>query len=318
MRNWAENFGGFMSQYRTDKDRVTSNVPASRLSSFQAFQHHTIMNEQEYITSMLNRSALFFTQAELDKVRNSTFAIAGLGGVGAITSELIARWGIKKFRLFDKDRYDLSNLNRQLFATSKTMGRLKVEVAAERIKEINPYAEIEMTIADQVDNKNVHEFVRGADIIIQTTDSPSSRLFYLAAQEHKVPLVNGYSTITGCRIQSFDYQNSDCTSFLDFLWNRLKFRNQKPPYKMNRQELSAFDDQYVHATAPSINFVTNMVGCLIVAEAIKLITGRGKVVHYPRYLDFDIFNFKMKIRNSNSFINPENIKKLFAIVMKRL
>jgi len=120
-----------------------------------------------------------------------------------------------------------------LFATSKTLNKLKVEVAAERIKEINPYAEIEMTIADQVDNKNVHEFVRGADIIIQTTDSPSSKLFYLAAQKHGVPLINGYSTITGCRIQTFDYQNSQCTSFLDSLWQRLKFRNQKSLDRMH-------------------------------------------------------------------------------------
>ena len=196
--------------------------------------------------------------------------------------------------------------------------RPKVEVAAERIKEINPYAEIEMTIADQVDNKNVHEFARGADIIIQTTDSPSSRLFYLAAQEHKVPLVNGYSTITGCRIQIFNYRNSKCTTLLDSLWNRLKFRNQKSPDKMTRQELNLFDDKYVHATAPSINFVTNMVGCLIVAEAIKLITSRGKIIHYPRYLEFDVLNFKMKIGRSTSVFDLKNIKKLFAIVINRL
>jgi tRNA A37 threonylcarbamoyladenosine dehydratase len=275
------------------------------------------MNEQEYITSMLDRPALFFTQVELDKVRNSTFAIAGLGGVGAITAELAARWGVRKFRFFDKDRYDLSNLNRQLFATSKTLDRLKVEVAVERIKEINPYAEIEMTIADQVDNENVHQFVKGAHIIIQTTDSPSSKLFYLAAQEHKVSLVNGYSTITGCSIQTFDYRNSDCTSILDSIWNRLKFHNKKSLDKMNRQELNAFDDQNVHTTAPSMNFVTNMVGCLIVAEAIKLLTGKGNVLHYPNYLEFDTFHFKMRIRNANSPFNTENIKKIMNVLIKR-
>ncbi len=224
---------------------------------------------------MLNRSALFFTQAELNKVRNSTFAIAGLGGVGAITAELLARWGVKKFRLLDMDQYEPSNLNRQLFATSKTLGQYKIDVAAEKIREINPFAEMEIIIRERVDNDNVHKFVKGAGIVIQTTDSPSSKLFYLAAQKHKVPLVNGYSTITGCRIQTFDYKNSKCTSFLDSMWQRLKFHSQKPLDKMNREELKVFDDQYVHTTAPSVNFVTNMVGCLIIAEAIKLITGRG-------------------------------------------
>jgi tRNA A37 threonylcarbamoyladenosine dehydratase len=271
------------------------------------------MNEQEYIKGMLNRTALVFTQAELDKVRNSTFAIAGLGGVGAITAELIARWGVKKFRLFDKDRYELSNLNRQLFATSKTLGRLKVEVAAERIKEINPHVEIEMAIADQVDTQNVHEFVEGSDIVIQTTDSPSSKLFYMAAQKHKVPLVNGYSTITGCRVQVFDYQNSDCTSFIESLWTRLKFRNQKPLDKMDRDELDAFDRKYVHATAPSIDFVTNTVGCLIVAEAIKVLTDRGSVTRYPKAIDYDIFRSKLKIINSNSIFSKGNILKVLSM-----
>jgi len=71
------------------------------------------MNEQEYITAMLNRTGLYFSQEDLDIVRNTTFAIAGLGGVGAITVELLARWGVKKFRLLDMDCYDASNLNRQ-------------------------------------------------------------------------------------------------------------------------------------------------------------------------------------------------------------
>jgi tRNA A37 threonylcarbamoyladenosine dehydratase len=271
------------------------------------------MTEQEYIAGMLTRTALVFNQSELDKARNSTFAIAGLGGVGAITPELIARWGVKKFRLFDKDRYELSNLNRQLFATSKTLGRLKVEVAAGRIKEINPYAEIEMAIADQVDNENVHEFVRGSDIVLQTTDSPSSKLFYMAAQKYKVPLVNGYSTITGCRIQVFDYQHSDCTSFFESLWTRLKFRNQKPLNKMSREELAEFDQKFVHATAPSIDFVTNTVGCLIVAEAIKFLTGRGIVARYPKAIDFDIFKCKLKIINSNSIFSKGNILKVLSV-----
>ena len=273
------------------------------------------MDEKKYITSMLNRSALFFTQSELDKLINSTFAIAGLGGVGAITAELLVRWGVKKFRLLDMDQYEPSNLNRQLFATSGTLGQYKVNVTADRIRSINPFAKIEMIIKDRVNNDNVHKFVKNADIVIQNTDSPSSKLFYLAAEKHRVPLINGYSSITGCRIQTFDYQNSKCMSFLDSVWQRLKYHGKKSLDKMSREELNIFDEQYVHTTAPSINFVTNMVGCLIVAEAIKLITGRGKVIYYPRYLEFDVFKFKMKIGHSTSAFNIENIKKLFSVVM---
>ena len=53
------------------------------------------MNEEQYISGMLDRTLLFFDKASVEKVRNTTFVIAGLGGVGAITAELLARWGVK-------------------------------------------------------------------------------------------------------------------------------------------------------------------------------------------------------------------------------
>src|SRR5512139_2833758 len=160
-----------------------------------------MLDEKEYLDGMLQRTGLYFSKEDLETVRNSVVAIAGLGGVGAITAELLARWGIRKFRLLDKDRYEPSNLNRQLFATSKTLGRYKVDVAAERILEINPFAEIEVAIKDRVDNQNVHTFVKGAGIVIQTADSPSCQLFYRAGRQYRVPVVNAYSTIIGCRVQ---------------------------------------------------------------------------------------------------------------------
>jgi len=267
---------------------------------------------------MLDRTLLFFDKASVEKVRNTTFAIAGLGGVGAITAELLARWGVKRFRLLDMDHYEASNMNRQLFSTSKTLGQYKVDIAAQRIRQINPFAEIEMTIHDRVDNDNVNPFVEGADIVIQNADYPSCKLFYLAAQKHKVPLVNGHATITGGRVQTFDYRGSPCQSVFESWWNRFKFGDSKPLKKMNPQEIAQFDRDNVHPTAPSLNFVTNMVGCLVVAEAIKLLTGRGKVIHYPKFLEFDTFNFKLKVRNSNSFVNPENVRRLLTVAKNRL
>lgn len=272
------------------------------------------MNEEQYISQMLNRTMLYIDKECAKKVRNTVVAISGLGGVGAITVELLARWGIKRFRLLDMDRYEPSNLNRQLFATSQTLGQYKVDVSADRIKQINPFAKIEMAIRERVTNENVHKFIKGADIIIQNADNPSCKLFYLSAREHKVPLVNGYASITGGRVQTFDYRKSPCQSELELWWNRFKFGDTKPLCAMNPKEIAEFDSKHVHSTAPSINFVVNLVGCFITAEAIKLITGEGTVIHYPKYVEIDVFNYKMKIRNSNSPFNPENIKRLFSVI----
>ncbi len=275
------------------------------------------MNEQKYISCMLDRTLRCFKKDDVEKVRNTTFAISGLGGVGAITAELLARWGVKKFRLLDMDKYDETNLNRQLFASSNTIGRFKVDVSEERIKEINPYAEVELKIPDRVDNENVHRFVQGADFLIQNADHPSCKLFYLAARKHKVPLVNGYATITGGRVQVFDFRNSNCSHFLEPLWTKLKHGDSRSLEEYSKDELIEYDRKNVHPTAPSINFVVNMVGCLITAEAIKLITGNGKNIKYPEYLYFDMFSCKTVVRNTHSILNIDNWLKIKSLFLRK-
>jgi len=276
------------------------------------------MTEQEYIDGMLTRTGLFMNQASLNLVRNTPFAIAGLGGVGAITAELLARWGVKRFRLLDMDRYEASNLNRQLFATSNTLGQTKVEASAARIKEINPHAEIEMTIVDMVTNDNAKPFVQGAGMVIQNADRPSAKLLYLAARDLKVPLVNGYATVTGGRVQAFDYRKSACESAIEKYWHKYKMQDLKPLQEMTVDEVKAFDQQFVHATAPSLNFVTNMVGCLIVAEAVKLLTGQGQSAQYPWFVEFDTFTCRMRRRHSLSPFEPGNVKRIKGLVEKVL
>lgn len=276
------------------------------------------MNEQDYVNGMLTRTGLYFKPEALEKVKNTTMAIAGIGGVGAITVELLARWGVKRFRLLDMDKYEPTNLNRQLFATSSTLRQYKVDVAAERIKEINPHAEIEMIVKEMVHNQNVQSFIEGAGIVIQNADRPSAKLLYNAARKLKVPLVNGYASLSGGRVQTFDFHNSECTSKLEEWWNKQKSVEGKRLEDMTPEEVVQFDKKYVHSTAPSVNFVTNLVGCLIVAEAIKLLTGEGKCVLYPKYLEFDTFEFSMKVRNSLSPLDPGNIKRAKSLVKNTL
>lgn len=277
-----------------------------------------MLPEQEYIDAMLERTALVYSKNELEKIRNTVFSISGLGGVGAITAELAARWGVKKFRLLDMDCYDHSNINRQLFATSNSVGRPKVEVAAERIKEINPYAEIEMIFNERVSNSNVYKFLEGAGILIQNADFPSHKLFNMAAKKYKIPLIKGYCTPFGAHVVTYDYSLSDCEGILDKLWAFTKFGKKMEYGELNDQEIEQFDKKYVHSAAPSLNFTTNLVGCLKVNQAIKLLTGKGKCIRYPRYLVFDTYNFKLKIRNTYSPLNPDNIERAINLFKRKL
>lgn len=270
------------------------------------------MEENDYINGMLERTRLFYNDEAIEKVRNTVIAISGLGGVGAITAELFARWGVKRFRLLDKDKYDPSNLNRQLFATAKTLDRYKVDVTIERIKEINPYAEIDLAIKDSVDNDNVHPFVKGAGIVIQSADSPSCQLFYKVAKQYKVPVANGYSTLTGCRIQVYDYRVDNWWFKVESFRDRLKHKNSKDITEMSRDELKDFDSKVMHPAMPTMNFVTNIAGAMIVGEAIKLLTNTGKVNCFPKALELDLYSNKAKVSNLYSPFRIETFKKIFG------
>ena len=272
-------------------------------------------DERQYVEGMLDRTSKYFSPEEINRVRESTFAICGMGGVGSITVELFARWGIKRFKLLDKDKYEPSNLNRQLFAKSDTMGRWKVEAAAERIREINPFVESIETMNVKLNNENVKDFVKGSDIIIQTGDSPSCKIIYEEARKQKVPLVAGYCYPVGAYAQVYDFRRSNCYSFVEKLYERFKWKEKKLS-EMSPEELDRWDKQLMHAPAATIGFITNITGCFIGTEAIKLLTGRGKVCHYPKWIDLNAFDLTLKVNNPNSIFKFSNYKKFFKIQRK--
>lgn len=90
---------------------------------------------------MLNqysRTQLTFGAEAMEKLRNSRVAVFGIGGVGGYTVEALARSGVGELDLIDDDKVCLTNINRQIIATRKTVGQYKVDVAAERVHDIDP------------------------------------------------------------------------------------------------------------------------------------------------------------------------------------
>ena len=86
----------------------------------------------------LQRTEMLIGQEGLEKLRNARVAVFGVGGVGGFAVEALARSGIGALELIDKDTVSLSNLNRQIIATRKTIGQYKTDVMKERMLEINP------------------------------------------------------------------------------------------------------------------------------------------------------------------------------------
>ena len=91
-----------------------------------------------------SRTEMLIGKENVEKLNMAKVAIFGIGGVGSFVVEGLARAGVQNFILVDKDVVDITNLNRQLIATHKTIGKPKVEVAKNRILEINPNANVKI------------------------------------------------------------------------------------------------------------------------------------------------------------------------------
>jgi hypothetical protein len=149
------------------------------------------MNEMELYKSLWDRSKLLFSDDDRAKLKKATVAIAGLGGIGCVVSEMLVRTGVGHFKLADPGLYDPTDLGRQLFATTKTLGQNKAEVAKERLLEINPYCHVEIYTRG-VQKDNIFEILKGTDILCDQSDAPSQIIIQSrAAQKRRIPLVTG-------------------------------------------------------------------------------------------------------------------------------
>lgn len=92
--------------------------------------------------NQFSRTELIFGKEAMEKLAASRVAVFGIGGVGGFTVEALARSGVGAIDLIDDDKVCLTNINRQIIATRKTVGQYKVDVAAERIADINPDATV--------------------------------------------------------------------------------------------------------------------------------------------------------------------------------
>ncbi|OJU10892.1 MAG: hypothetical protein BGN88_09050 [Clostridiales bacterium 43-6] len=131
---------------------------------------------------MLNefsRTELLIGKEALEKLKNSTVAVFGIGGVGTYTVEGLARCGVGKFIIVDDDLICLTNLNRQLIATRSTVGKPKVEIMKQRILDINKDAVVEMHPCF-FSAETVNEFDFSAyDYVVDAIDTVTAKLILI-------------------------------------------------------------------------------------------------------------------------------------------
>ena len=131
------------------------------------------------------------TEADCDLLRQKTVLVVGCGGLGGYLMEYLARIGIGMIRCIDGDVFDETNLNRQILATTDTLGKSKVQAAADRLHIVNPDVAIQPHCA-YLDSSNAKEFIQGCDMVLDALDNiPSRKILADACAQASIPYVFG-------------------------------------------------------------------------------------------------------------------------------
>lgn len=138
-----------------------------------------------------SRTELLLGKCGMERLKRARVAVFGIGGVGGYTVEALARSGVSKFDLIDDDKVCLTNINRQIIATRKSVGKYKVEVMKERILEINPAAEVTVHQCFYLpENADEFDFSQYS-YVVDAVDTVTAKLeLIMRANEAGVPIIS--------------------------------------------------------------------------------------------------------------------------------
>ncbi|MEG2441549.1 MAG: tRNA threonylcarbamoyladenosine dehydratase [Acetivibrio sp.] len=229
--------------------------------------------------NQFSRSALLIGEEGVQALNKAKVAVFGIGGVGGFTVEALARSGIGTFDLIDSDEISLTNINRQIIATHKTLGRLKVEVMGERILEINPEAVVhrhpKFFLPENAEEFNFKEY----DYIIDAMDTVTAKIeLIIQADHYKVPIISSMGTGNKMDPTGFlvtDLYKTKVCPLAKVMRRELRKRNimeLKVVYSEEEPRSSgdSQEDKGSRRSIPgSIAFVPSVAGLIMAGEVIK-------------------------------------------------
>lgn len=248
---------------------------------------------------MLNqysRTELIFGKEAMEKLRASRVAVFGIGGVGGYTVEALARSGIGTLDLIDNDMVCLTNLNRQIYATMKTIGRYKVDVAAERIADIDPTIKVNVYKTFYGPDTALEFDFSEYDYVVDAIDTVTGKIaLVVQAKEAGTPIISSMGAGNKVDPTAFEvadiYKTSVCplAKVMRYELKRRGIEKLKVVYSKESPIKPVTETEKectVRRNIPgSTAFVPSVVGLIIAGEVIKDIIGYN---HFSSSLRQDI------------------------------
>lgn len=231
-----------------------------------------------------SRTEMLIGKNGIERLKKSKIAIFGIGGVGSFVVEGLVRAGIGNFILVDNDMVSESNLNRQIIATTKTIGRLKVEVAKERILEINPRANVEV-YSDFFAPESPEIFDNTVNYIVDAIDTVTSKIeLVIRANKLNIPIISCMGTgnkLDPTRFEITDIYKTSVCPLAKVMRKELKskgIKKLKVIYSKEEPIKPANYNNKIKKQIPgSISFVPSAAGLIIAGEVIKDLTIYGMI-----------------------------------------
>lgn len=224
----------------------------------------------------LNRTEALIGKESLKKLQNSNIIVFGLGGVGSYVVEGLVRAGIQSICIIDKDIVDITNINRQLIADTKTIGKNKVDVQEERILKINPIVKV-IKLKEFVNKDNIEELMNTIlsesthiDYVVDAIDTVSAKLEIIKyCNKNNIKIISCMGTGNKLDANKFEITDIFKTSVCP-----LAKVIRKELKKLNISKLTVLysKEEPIKTninTPASISFVPSVAGLLIAGKVVQ-------------------------------------------------
>ncbi len=237
------------------------------------------------MTESFSRTELILGQAAMERLRGARVVVFGIGGVGGYAVEALARCGVGHIDLVDHDKIERTNLNRQIIATEKTLGRYKVDVMKERIQDVNPQAQVTAHPCFYLPDAPEEIDFTAYSYIIDAVDTVTAKISIITqSQEAGVSVIScmgAGNKLDPSQLKVGDIYQTTVCPLAKVMRRELKKRGVKglkvvysteEPRGRNPQAvvMTSQGNQSARRSVPgSVSFVPSVAGLLMAGEVVK-------------------------------------------------